>query len=42
MLLPLYRSLPYRGVRSCRVAGVVLNLDGSDGRAVIGRRSNKE
>jgi hypothetical protein len=42
MLLPLYRSFPYRGVRSYRVAGAVLNLDSSNGYAAIGCRSNKE
>ena len=42
MLLSLYRSLPYRGASSRRVAGAVLNSDGSDGRAAIGRRLNKE
>jgi hypothetical protein len=41
MLLPSYGSLPYRGIRSCRVAGAVLNSDGSS-RAVISRHSNKE
>ena len=42
MLLPLYRSLPCRGIRSRRVAGAVLNSDGSDSRAAISRRSIKE
>ena len=42
MPLPLYRSLPCRGIRSRRAAGAVLNSDGSNGRAAIGRRSNKE
>ena len=42
MLLPLHRSLPYCGVHSYRAAGAVLNSDGSDGRAAIGRRSIKE
>ena len=42
MLLPLYRSLPCCGIRSCRVAGEVLNSDGSDSRAAISRRSIKE
>jgi hypothetical protein len=42
MLLPLNRSLPCRGTRSRYVASAVLNSDGSDGRAVISRRSNKE
>jgi hypothetical protein len=42
MLLPLNRSLPCYSVRSYYIAGVVLNLDSSDGRAIIGRRLNKE
>ena len=42
MLLPLYRSLPCRSAYSCRAAGAVLNSDGSDSRAAIGRRLNKE
>ena len=42
MLLPLYRPLPYRGVRSRRAAGTVLSSDGSDNRAAISRRLNKE
>ena len=33
-------SLPR--VRSCCAASAVLNLDGSDSRAIISRRSNKE
>ena len=42
ILLPLYRSLPYYGIRSYYTASVVLNSDSSDGRAAIGRRLNKE
>ena len=42
MLLPLYRSPPYRGVRSYCVAGVVLNLDDSGSRATISCCLNKE
>ena len=42
MLLSLYRSLPYYSIRSRYAAGAVLNSDGSDGRAIIGRRLNKE
>ena len=42
MLLPLYRSLPCRGIRSCYVASALLNLDGSDSYATISRRLNKE
>ena len=41
MLLPLYRSPPYRGVRSRRVAGAVLNSDDGGG-AAINRRLIKE
>ena len=41
ILLPLYRSLPYRSIRSCCIAGAVLNLDGSNG-AAIGCCLNKE
>jgi hypothetical protein len=42
ILLPLYGSLPCRGVYSYCAAGVVLNLDSSDGRAAISCRLNKE
>ena len=42
MLLPLHRSLPCHGICSRHVAGAVLNSDGSDGRAAIGCRLNKE
>jgi hypothetical protein len=42
MLLPLYRSLPYRGIRSYYIASVVLNLDSSNSRATISRRLIKE
>ena len=42
MLLPLYRSLPCRGARSCCAAGAVLNSDGSDSCVVIGRCLDKE
>jgi hypothetical protein len=42
MLLPLNRSLSYYSARSYYIASVVLNLDSSDGRAVISRRLNKE
>ena len=42
MLLPLYKSLPYCGVRSCRVASVVVNSDGSGSYAAVNRRLNKE
>ena len=42
MLLPLYRSLPWRGTRSYYAASVVLNSDGSDSRAVISCRLIKE
>jgi len=38
----LYRSLPCRGVCSRRAANAVLNLDGSNSRAAIIRRPNKE
>jgi hypothetical protein len=38
----LHRSLPCRGVSSRCAASAVLNSDGSDSRAAIGRRSNKE
>jgi hypothetical protein len=42
MLLPLYRSFPCRGACSCRVAGAVVNLDGSDSCTAISRRLIKE
>ena len=42
ILLPLYRSLPYRGIRSYYIANAVLNLDGSNSYAIISRRLNKE
>ena len=42
MLLPLHRSLPYHSIRSCYIAGAVLNSDGGGGRAIISRRLNKE
>ena len=41
MPLSLYRSLPCRGTRSCRAAGVVLNSDNGDSRAAISSRSIK-
>jgi len=41
VLLPLYKSLPYRGIRSYRAASIVLNSGGS-GRAIISCRLNKE
>jgi len=39
---PLYRLLPCCGVCSCCAANAVLNLDGSDSRAAIICRLNKE
>jgi hypothetical protein len=42
ILLPLYRSLPYRGVRSYCIASAVLNSDGSNSYAAISRRLIKE
>jgi hypothetical protein len=42
ILLPLYRSFPYSSICSCRVAGTVVNLDGSNSRTAISHHLIKE